>query len=178
MTAFATALPEQRITGRAAFMSLDLNGFYRRMRDAERGVSHGYFMTPEDFESRRPFEITQMVEGLPAVLVRRAGNGDPKKAILVGQPCKPRTDPDPACVRIGSDMEGASSARIFRCVMTVYLDRVRIVGRVGGGPDDFINEMVVPSSVAAMEVYPRGTGAPPEFQSMNGSCGVVLLWTK
>jgi hypothetical protein len=62
--------------------------------------------------------------------------------------------------------------------MTVYLDRVRIVGTVGGRPDDFVNEMVVPSSVAAMEVYPRGTGAPPEFQPMNGNCGVVLIWTK
>jgi hypothetical protein len=175
MTAFATALPEQRITGRAAFRSLDLNGFYKRMRDAERGVNHGYFMTPEDFEFRKPFQITQMVEGLPAVVVRKAGNGDPRKEMLVGAPCKPRTEPDPACVRIGSSMEGPSSARIFRCVMTVYLDRVRIVGRVGGRPDDFINEMVVPSSVAAMEVYPRGVGAPPEFQPMNGSCGVVLI---
>jgi hypothetical protein len=66
--------------------------------------------------------------------------------------------------------------------MTVYLDRVRIVGRVGTSlgrsTDDFVNEMVVPSSVAAMEVYPRGTGAPPEFQPMNGNCGVVLIWTR
>ena len=175
MTAFATALPEQRITGRAAFVSLDLNGFYRRMRDAERGVNHGYFMTPEDFEFRKPYQITQMVEGIPAVLVRRPGNGDPKKEMLVGAPCKPRTEPDPACVMIGSPI---ALARVYRCVMTVYLDRVRIVGRVGGGADDFVNELVVPSSVAAMEVYPRGTGAPPEFQPMNGSCGVVLIWTK
>ena len=175
MTAFATVLPEQRITGRAAFVSLDRHGFYRRMRDAERGVNHGYFMTPEDFEFRKPFQITQMVEGLPAVLVKKDGSGNPRKEMLVGAPCKPRTEPDPACVMIGSPI---STARIYRCVMTVYLDRVRIVGRIGGRPDDFVNEMVVPSSVAAMEVYPRGTGAPPEFQSMNGSCGVVLLWTK
>jgi hypothetical protein len=55
---------------------------------------------------------------------------------------------------------------------------VKTVGTVGGRPDDFVNEMVLPSSVAAMEVDPRGTGAPSEFQSMNGSCGVVLIWTK
>jgi Carboxypeptidase regulatory-like domain len=173
MTAFATSLPEQRITGRAAFMSLDLNGFYRRMRDAERGVNHGYFMTPEDFEFRKPHQITQMVEGLPAVLVKKDG-GIARKEMLVGSPCKPRMEPDPTCVMIGSPI---ATARVYRCVMTVYLDRVRIVGKLGS-PDDFINEMVVPSSVAAMEVYPRGTGAPPEFQSLNGSCGVVLIWTK
>ena len=124
------------------------------MRDAERGVNHGYFMTPEHFEFRKPYQITQMVEGLPAVFVKKDGSGNPKKEMLVGAPCKPRTEPDPACVRIGSAMEGFSSSRVFRCVMTVYLDRVGIVGRVGGNSDDFVNEMVVPSSVAAMEVYP------------------------
>jgi hypothetical protein len=179
LTAFATALPEQRITGRAAFVSLDLHGFYGRMRDAERGVNHGYFMTPEDFEFRKPNQITQMVEGLPAVVVKRDGTVNPRKEMIVGAPCKPRTEPDPACVLIGS---ATALARVYRCVMTVYLDRVRIVGKLGNslgrGPDDFVNEIVVPSSVAAMEVYPRGTGAPPEFQPMNGSCGVVLIWTR
>ena len=174
MTAFATTLPEQRITGRAAFVSLDLHGFYQRMRDAERGVNHGYFMTPEDFEIRKPSEITQMVEGLPAVFMKR-DKGDPKRYVLLGAPCKPRTEPDPSCVPMGSTLVGQ---RVFRCVMTVYLDRVRIVGKIGGSTDDFVNEMVVPSSVAAMEVFPRGSGAPPEFQPMNGSCGVVLIWTK
>ncbi len=177
MTAFATSLPEQRITGRAAFVSLDLHGFYRRMRDAERGVNHGYFMTPEDFEFRKPHQITQMAEGRPAVFLKR-NIQDPRKDLLVGAPCKPRTEPDPTCVPIGPPPINQSVARVFRCVMTVYLDRVRIVGRFGSGPDDFVNEMVVPSSVAAMEIYPRGTGAPPEFQPMNGSCGVVLIWTK
>jgi hypothetical protein len=62
--------------------------------------------------------------------------------------------------------------------MTVYLDRVRIVGKPGNAPDDFVNELALPSQVAAMEIYPRGVGAPPEFQPMNGSCGVVLLWSK
>ncbi len=151
------------------------------MRDAERGVNHGYFMTPEDFEFRKPHEITQMVEGLPAVFLRR-DRGDPKRNILVGAPCKPRTEPDPTCLPIGPPPANDAVARVFRCVMTVYLDRVRIVGKVGSSlgrsTDDFVNELVVPSSVAAMEVYPRGTGAPPEFQPMNGSCGVVLIWTR
>ena len=178
MTAFATALPEQRITGRAAFVSLDLNGFYRRMRDAERGVNHGYFMTPEDFEFRKPHEITQMVEGVPAVFVKRDA-GNPRRYVLVGAPCRPRTEPDATCVRIGSEIGAAS---IFRCVMTVYLDRVKIGGKAGSSlgfsTDEFVNEIVQSSSVAAMEIYPRGVGAPPEFQSMTGNCGVVLIWTK
>ena len=176
LTALATALPEQRITGRAAFVSLDLNGFYRRMRDAERGVNHGYFMTPEDFDFRKPSMITQMAEGVPAVFLKRSVRGS-RQDLLVGAPCKPRPGgPDKTCIlAIGGDI---GTARLYRCVMTVYLDRVKIVGRPGSSPDDYINELVVPSQVAAMEIYPRGNGAPPEFQPMNGNCGVVLIWTK
>jgi hypothetical protein len=165
MTAFATALPEQRITGRAAFVSLDLNGFYRRMRDAERGVNHGYFLTPEDFEARKPHQITQMVEGIPAIFMKR-NVSNPRKDVIVGAPCMVESK---TCVPVG---------QMLRCLMTVYLDRIRVVGKPGSAPDDFVNELVIPNTVAAMEVYPRGVGAPPEFQPMNGSCGVVLIWTK
>jgi hypothetical protein len=61
--------------------------------------------------------------------------------------------------------------------MTVYLDNVRITGRLGGR-DDFVNELVAVTHVAAMEIYPRAVGAPPQYQPLNGTCGVVLIWTK
>jgi len=146
----ARALPEQRITGRAAFVSLDLGGFYRRMKDAERGINHGYFMTPEDFEFRKPTLITNMAEGVPAMKIIKPSY-DPRSWVLVG---------------LNNN-----------CRMTVYLDRVRIVGRLGG-VDDRINELIEPGTIAAMEMYPRAVGAPPEFQALNGSCGVVVLWSK
>ena len=165
MSALATTLPEQRITGRAAFVSLDLNGFYRRMKDHERGINHGYFVTPEDFEFRKPHQITQMVEGHPSVFLKRNAM-NPRQDVIVGAPCAVASK---TCVPVG---------QMLRCLMTVYLDRVRIVGKPGNSLDDFVNEMVIPSTVAAMEIYPRGVGAPPEFQPMNGSCGVVLIWTK
>lgn len=165
MTAVATALPEQRITGRAAFVSLDLSGFYRRMKDAERGINHGYFITPEDFEFRKPHQISQMAEGVPAVYMKR-NVMDPRRDIIVGSQC---SVPSKSCVPVGQHL---------RCVMTVYLDRIRIVGKPGNAPDDYINELVVPSQIAAMEIYPRGVGAPPQYQPMNGSCGVVLIWSK
>ena len=61
--------------------------------------------------------------------------------------------------------------------MTVYLDNVRIVGRLLGA-DDIIDEIVRPTHVAAMEIYPRGINAPPAYQLSNGTCGIVLIWTK
>ena len=63
------------------------------------------------------------------------------------------------------------------CKMTVYLDNIRIVGKLGRG-DDFLNEVVMPTHVAAMEIYPSAVMAPPQYQSLNGTCGVVLIWTK
>lgn len=168
MTAFATALPEQRITGRAAFVSLDLNGFYRRMKDAERGINHGYFITPEDLEARKPYLISQMADGHPAVFVRH-NILDPKRDILVGQQCPIRPVATKDCIPVGT---------LFRCVMTVFLDGIRITAKLGTTPDDYVNELVVPGQVAAMEIYPRGNGAPPQYQPHNGQCGVVLIWSK
>lgn len=147
-----TAIPHQLkgvvVSGASAFRSLDIHDFYGRMKDAERGINHGYFVTPEDIERRKPNWISQMADGLPTVRIRRG--------------VRPQAD-----VLISTN----------GCTMTVYLDGVRIVGRLNGR-DDYINEMVSPGSVAAMEVYPRSVTAPPKYQSLNGSCGVVLIWTK
>jgi hypothetical protein len=154
MAPVATALPEQRIVGRAAFVSLDRNGFYRRMREAERGATVGYFLTPEDFEFRKPSLITNMAEGIPSIRVER--NGTSQRYNLI---------------------KGLQTRNALGCTMTVYLDGVRVVGKLEI-QDDFINELVNPYDVAAMEVYPRPGGAPPHYQSLNGTCGVVLVWTR
>src|SRR5687767_6163906 len=66
LTAFATSLPEQRITGRAAFVSLDLTGFYRRMRVGERGIDPGCFLARGQLEFRQPYRAPLVFEGLPA----------------------------------------------------------------------------------------------------------------
>jgi hypothetical protein len=60
---------------------------------------------------------------------------------------------------------GIAGATIIFSAIAVYLDRIRIVGRLGNSP-------------AAMEMYARGVGAPPEYLPTNGSCGVVLIWSK
>jgi hypothetical protein len=135
------------VTGASAFRSLDIHGFYQRMKDADRGINHGYFITPEDLEKRKPAYITSMTEGFPTI---RVAGRVPRAYVILGS---------------------------MGCKMTVYLDNIRIVGKVGG-TDDFINEIVSPTHVAAMEIYPRGINAPPAYQMSNGTCGVVLIWTK
>lgn len=135
--------------GLSPYRSLDTQGFYRRMRESERGFTRGHFITPEDIEFRNPVRLTQLAEGLPSVRVQHNLLNPLRDAI------------------VGSD----------GCRMTVYLDRVRIVGRLSGR-DDFVNELVATTHIAAMEIYSRPLAAPPEYQALNGTCGVVLIWTK
>ncbi len=148
MKAIPVELKGVTITGASAYPSLDTHGFYRRLLDANRGINHGYFVTPEDFARRKPNWVTQMADGFPSVYVRRG-------------------------VRPMNDVIAGS----LGCKMTVYLDNIRIVGKLNGR-DDFVNEMVPPNHVAAMEIYPRSVTAPPQYQPLNGTCGVVLIWTR
>ena len=152
MKAIPVQLKGVVVTGASAYRSLDTYGFYRRMQDAERGINHGYFITPEDLERRKPNWITQMAEGFPSVRIGGAGG-------------RPR--PSDAKFDV---IQGTNN-----CPMAVYLDNIRIVGRLTGR-DDFVNQLALPNHIAAMEVYPRGLGAPPEYRT--GTCGVVLIWTK
>jgi hypothetical protein len=148
LTAIPVQLKEVTVAATTAFRSLDIHGFYGRMRDAERGHYRGWFFTPEDIARRNTTWTTQMADGLPTVRVKRSPM--PSFDVIVG-------------------------AR--DCPMTVYLDNIRITNRLQGR-SDFVNELVPVTHVAAMEIYPRALGAPPQYLPLRGSCGVVLIWTK
>ena len=149
MRPVAQRLSTIEVTGTNLSRKLDLRGFYDRMRDVERGINRGYFITPEDLESRKPNYITQMLENFPSV----------KVDALLGQ-------------------EWATVVGSGRCRMTVYLDGVRIVGGLNPRADGYVNQLVQPNQIAGVEIYPRNVGAPPQYQSLNGSCGIVVIWTK
>ena len=55
------------------------------------------------------------------------------------------------------------------CVAAVFLDGFRV------GAEEL--ESYSPEDLVAVEVYPRGTGAPMQFAT-SSACGVVLVWTK
>jgi Carboxypeptidase regulatory-like domain len=167
MKAAARVLPGQVVTGKAAFARLDLGGFYRRMYEVERGARVGYFVTPEDLALRNPQNVTDAVQQFPSIRLR------------------PIDDPSNSSGGF-NHADGVTLARKFRiedtsgCPLTVYLDRVRIQPTmVGLKPvDQEINTLVQPHAVAGIEVYPRAAGAPPEFQAISNTCGVVVIWSK
>jgi carboxypeptidase-like protein len=50
--------------------SLAIRGFYERMADVEHGINHGFFITPEEIESRKGARLTDFLQGHPAVRVK------------------------------------------------------------------------------------------------------------
>lgn len=161
----STILPETQVLGRAAFTSLDLGGFYKRMKDTERGAQVAYFVTPEELEIRRPVNFTDAIQHFPGIRLR------PGTAMLTRSG---RSMNHPANLRV-EDANG--------CPMTVYLDGVRITpvrasGGTSGLQDEQINALVAPGSTAGIEVYPRAAFAPADYPAYGQTCGVVLTWSK
>lgn len=167
MRSVARTLETQVVTVRSPYSRLDLGGFYKRMKEVERGSRTGYFVTPEDLELRKPQNVTDAVEQFPDIRLRPIDDG--------------KRSPDGMF-----HSDGVPLARKFRiedrsgCPLTVYLDRVRIQpSMVGLEPvDEEINTIIQPQSVAGIEVYMSKGGAPPEFQVHERTCGVVVIWSK
>jgi Carboxypeptidase regulatory-like domain len=154
LTPAAQPLPKSVVAAATRARALELHGFYERMDDRKNGISAGWFFTPEDIERRRPNVITQMLDGIPSVYVKR-GMRSRDNAILGNM----------------FDMNGN------RCRMTVYLDGIRVIAQTGPVYDT-LDELVDATSVAGVEVYARPIEVPAQYQQLNGTCGVVLVWTK
>lgn len=41
-----------------------------------------------------------------------------------------------------------------------------------------LDELVHPSDISAIELYPSGAGAPARWSGMDAGCGVIMVWTK
>jgi hypothetical protein len=144
--------------------SLAMRGFYERMDGVARGINYGYFITPEDIARRQGSRPTDLMSGIPSVRVRRVKTGDPAF----------RRPQD----RQGWEVQGQGS-----CRMEVYIDGIRMATptKWKQNLDEnhmFLDDIVALNTIAGIEVYPRSVQAPPKYQSMNGLCGVVLIWTK
>jgi hypothetical protein len=157
------SLAKVQIEAEATTVSLELAGFYSRLRDKERAANTGHFILPEKIERRRG-SVTQVVTGIPGLRVERfhQRGSSTEYMALFGNARK-----------ISGD---------GLCPMTVYVDRARLqppggaLGRDNAPPPD-INEAVTLRDVAGIEVYTRAN-VPFEFAMLNGTCGVVLIWTK
>jgi hypothetical protein len=153
----AQQLPRAIVEARQSVRSLELHGFYKRLHEREKGISAGQFITAEEIERRNPNRITQMLEGRSGVRVKRVCPWG-------------LSANDPRCW---------APAGPNGCFMTVYLDGKRLTSLLGRpGDATAVDEVVMPSHVAGIEIYTTAGKVPPEYQLLNGMCGVILLWSK
>lgn len=160
MEQLATQLATATVTATARVRALESRGFYSRLADRDKGILGGEFITPEEIERRNPMRTTQLFDQRQGFRVNRVGR------------CE-------VTIRCWAVLGTGG------CTATVYLDGRRLNplrSASGEAPSPetvpFIDEMVAPTSIAGIEVYPRGVRAPPEFQSLGGTCGLVLIWTR
>ena len=153
----AVLLTTQVVRAQQQVRTLELRGFYERMLEHQRGALVGVFILPEEIEMRNPQRVSQLLEARQGVQVRRFGSCN----IIA------------TCYRV----MGAGG-----CPATVFLDGQRLnslaaaSGNASAAPA--VDELIPVSSVSAVEVYPRGALAPPKYQSLGGTCAIVLIWTK
>jgi hypothetical protein len=157
MQQLAVLMNTQIIRAQQQVRTLELRGFYERMLETQNGALNGDYVLPEEIEMRSPNRVSQLLETKRGVTVRRQGGCN----IIV------------TCFRVYG--QGG-------CAATIYLDGQRLnqlataSSDLSGAPA--VDELIPVSSVSGIEVYPRGALAPSKFQSLGGSCAIVLIWTK
>lgn len=139
-----------------AVTALETHGFYERMSMRQQGRNSGYFITPEEIELRQPTLASQMLRGMPGIEVARVGSSSPPKWMVFGQ---------------------------NGCVGNVYVNGTRTNmltsrSKMEEAVSAVFDDIVPTGDLAGIEVYTRGSRAPTQYQALNGSCAVVLIWTK
>ena len=75
-------------------------------------------------------------------------------------------------VRLANNQSGGNSIRIRGCQPMVWVDDQRVPGAE-------LDDIIVPSDIAAIEFYPSAAGIPAQYlERGNRLCGLILVWTK
>ena len=157
MQQLAVLMQTQIVRAQQLVRTLELRGFYERMLETQNGALNGDYILPEEIEMRNPQRVSQLLEARRGVTVRRIAACN----IIV------------TCFRVYG--QGG-------CAATIYLDGQRLnplqvaSNDLSGAPA--VDELIPVSSVSGVEVYSRGALAPAKYQSLNGTCAIVLIWTK
>ncbi len=170
-----------RVQAEQQVRSLQLHGFYERMAEQEKWGGSGQFVTPEEIEFRKSPRTTQLLDGRHGVALKGVGscnvqvqcfvplgtNNCIMQIYLNGQRLVPTGG-------AGATATGGMVATAFRALS----GQAAVVGGLGPNNVVFLDDFVHPSELAGIEIYQRAMQAPPQYQMLNGNCGVILVWTK
>jgi hypothetical protein len=148
--------------------ALELHGFYRRLQEREKGINSGQFITAEEIEQRNPHRIGQMLDGRTGIRMQRP-NQNPGVGQRGANGAKCTSASDPRCW---------APVGLNGCYMDVYMDGRRLTSVSLKNEPTYIDEYILPSHIAGIEIYTTAGRVPPEYQSLSGTCGVLLFWSK
>ncbi len=173
MLPIATQLNRVVVTSNADGYHEDLDkaGYYRRLGRA----IDGSFISPREVERRNPSSVTQLLGSATGLRIL-SGNGKAgKNNIPLGRG---------GMCAMGLVVDNTNRKYNKPSVESL---RPRIPGNNGrsvtalhnppGGTETF-DDMIPPSQVLAIEVYPSASSVPNEFQHHVDGCGLVVVWTK
>ncbi len=143
---------------------LELSGFYER-RDWNEKLGLGHYLTRREIGLRGPSRVSHLLTTIPRVDILRGGCIGPRCTIpyIRGSPSR--------CRRLKYEgPEGLIGA-------SVYVDGHR-TRTVAGGELWGVDELMMPSDIAGVEVYSGMGDLPGEFADTNAQrCGAIVIWT-
>jgi hypothetical protein len=108
----------------------------------------GRFITEEEIERRSPVQTSDLLRVVPGISL------------------------SPVRVR-GRTVNRVMLAGSFgRCEPAFYVDGVRLLAQSGS-----VDEVLIPATVAGVEIYSSSAGAPVMYADSRG-CGSILFWTR
>lgn len=143
-------------------------GFEERREQAERSATDATFITPEEIAQRHAARLSHLLEGRRSIRIEYIMNVIAVPRGRDGR-CEMSVWVDGQLVSI---LGGPS-----RRPPTDLFARQTYTGRADPGASPGL-DMINVNEVAAVEIYPSPSGTPPQFQSLTGTCGAIVVWTK
>jgi hypothetical protein len=145
------------VVGEPRSFHLEVSGFYER---AEQGFGH--FITLDETEVRQPIGFEDILRHIPGLRISRTPFGT---QVLFRK----------ASVNLAGEVEPFCIPRLYLDGLLISLPTPFNDSELGGAYPD---QVVDVGEIAGMEIHTRSTGIPLAYGGTQGSCGVILIWTK
>lgn len=175
MRAIPQGLNTVVITGNSGYNEyLDRTGFYRRLATRVDGT----FLSREQIERRNATEISAVLRDVSGVRIISQGGRAGKNNFVLGRGglCALGLVVDGQRVEVRSPPLESIQPRIT----SIMGGRPAPATHSRSGRADLatLDEVVNPSTVAAIEIYPSAAAVPSSLQHHADGCGLIVAWTR
>jgi hypothetical protein len=158
LSTFRAVLDTVRVTARRVAYRHDSGFEFRRRSGA------GHYITAEQIERRAPVVASDIFRGIPEVKIGYQADTlvDNLNQVV-----------DPNALLSNDRLILVRGAFGPWCAPNVFIDGIENRVLTADEFDSFLN----PKAIAAVEIYSEAT-VPPQFRSLRGGCGTIVIWTK